>query len=103
MEKKVGKERYILFTAHDFPAANAAAKKAYGDLVAKLARDVKQTVTIDGDPETLKCITYAVYPKTIYFLNVDTRHERTFTWVKNGVRKSLTLKPCEIKEVGRHK
>ena len=103
VEKKIGKGRYILFTAHDFPAANAAAKKAYGDLVAKLARDVKQTVTIDGDAETLKCITYAVYPKTIYFLNVDTRHERTFTWVKNGVRKSLTLKPCEIKEVGRHK
>ena len=101
VEKKVGKGRYFLFTAHEFPAASREGKDAYCALVRKLASEVKQTVTIAGDEDAMKSITYAVYPKTVYFLNTDTRHPRTFTWTKDGKSHELTLKPCEIKVVSR--
>ena len=99
VEKKVGKGRYILFTSHEFPSASAEGKKRYEGFVRQLARAVKQAVTIDGDEDAMKSITYAVYPKTIYFLNTDTRHPRTFTWTMSGKVHELTLKPCEIKAI----
>ena len=102
VEKKFGRGRYFLFTAREFPAANDAAKKSYRDLVARLAREVRQTVTISADDDdTLACITYAVYPRKIYFLNVDTRHPRAFTWKCGGVSRAITLAPCEIRTVAR--
>ena len=48
-------------------------------------------------------ICYAVYRNKAYFLNMDTRHERTFDYVLDGKKGSLTLKPCEIRVVERHK
>ena len=99
VEKKVGKGRYFLFTAHEFPSASPDGKAAYEKLVRQLAREVKQTVTIDGDADALNSITYGVYGKKVYFLNTDTRHPRTFTWTMSGKVHELTLKPCEIKAI----
>ena len=107
VETKVGKGRYFLFTAHEFPSASAEGRKRYEDLVRQLARDVKQTVTIDGDEDALRSIAYGVYAKKIYFLNTDTRHSREFTWcrhdgdVANAAPQTLTLAPCEIRVIDR--
>ena len=101
VEKKVGKGRYFLFTAHEFPSAAQEGKDAYCALVRKLASEVKQTVTIAGDEDAMRSITYGVYPKKIYFLNTDTRHPRTFTWTMSGKAQELTLAPCEIKVIKR--
>ena len=101
IEKKVGKGRYLLFTAHDFPSASEAGKKAYETLVAKLAREVEQTVTIDGDDDAMLAVSYAVYPKKLYFLNTDTTKAHEFTWTMKGKSRKLTLQPAEIKIINR--
>ena len=102
VEKKVGKGRYFLFTAREFPSASAAGKKAYEELVTKLAREVKQTVTIKGENYGAHdSISYAVYPKKLYFLNTDTTKPHAFTWTMKGKTQKLSLDPCEIKIIDR--
>jgi len=100
VERKFGKGRYFLFTARTFPSATKDGREAYESLVKTLASEVAQTAKISSeDPETVKAITYAVYPKTAYFLNMDTRRERTFSYEIRGRRADMTLKPCEIRVV----
>jgi len=100
VERKFGNGRYFLFTARTFPAASKEGRGAYESLVKKLASEVVQTARISSDdPETVKAITYAVYPSTAYFLNMDTRRERTFSCELRGHRSEMTLKPCEIRAV----
>lgn len=102
IEKGYGKGRLFLFTSRNFPAQSEVSKKAYSDLVKRLASEVKQTVRITAeDYESVQAIYYAVYGKKMYFLNVDTVHERTFTYTYKGKAKKLTLKPCEILVVNR--
>ena len=101
VEKKSGKGRYFLFTGHGFPAASAEGRQAYRALVGSLAAKVGQTVKLQGEAAELQAITYGVYPKTVYFLNVDTRKAHAFAYELNGKRTEMTLQPCEIRCVSR--
>ena len=102
VETKQGKGRYILFTGRQFPAATKEGRAAYEALVRKLASEVKQSATISSETEgETDAICYAVYKNKAYFLNMDTRHERTFDYVLDGKRDTMTLKPCEIRIVDR--
>ena len=103
IEKQFGKGRYFLFTGRKFPAATKEGRAAYEALVRRLASEVKQTVRLlgDGDTPPPDCITYAVYPNKMYFLNMDTRRERKFAYEIEGKRSEMTLAPCEIKVVDR--
>lgn len=104
VEKKVGRGRYFLFTARQFPSEDKTARAAYEGLVDRLARSVEQTVKIAGAPsdaDSPKAIVYGVYPKTVYFLNADTVRKRTFTYEMQGKQRSMTLKPCEIRALPR--
>ena len=104
-EKKFGRGRVFLFTARTFPDATDEGREAYRALVRKLAGEVRQTVRLVPDAETSlppDCITYAVYPNKMYFLNMDTRRERTFAYeTGKGRRTEMTLAPCEIRVVDR--
>ncbi len=100
VEKKVGRGRYFLFTARQFPSEDKAARAAYEALVDRLARSVEQTVKIAGvpsDADSPKAIVYGVYPTKAYFLNADTVRPRTFACESGGVRREITLGPCEIR------
>ena len=105
IEKQFGKGRYFLFTGRKFPAATKEGRAAYEALVRRLASEVKQTVRLLGEGDTLPpdCITYAVYQNKMYFLNMDTRRERKFTYEIGGNRSEMTLAPCEIKVLDRRK
>ncbi len=100
-ERSFGKGRYFLFTNRKFPAETKEGRVAYESLVRRLAAEVKQTVRLLGREDTPPpdCITYAVYGTKMYFLNMDTRRERTFAYEANGRRAEMTLAPCEIKVV----
>ena len=101
VERKFGKGRYFLLTARAFPAATAEGRAAYEALVRRLASEVRQTVRLVGESGAPPpdCIAYAVYANKIYFLNMDTRRERTFGFELNGRRVQMTLAPCEIRVV----
>ncbi len=102
VEKRFGKGRLFLFTARTFPDATKEGREAYKALVKKLALEVKQSATISSETEgETDAICYAVYRNKAYFLNMDTRRERTFAYVLDGKKGSMTLKPCEIKVVDR--
>lgn len=103
IEKQFGKGRYFLFTGRKFPAATKEGRAAYEALVRRLASEVKQTVRLlgDGDAPPPDCITYAVYQSKMYFLNMDTRRARKFSYEIGGKRSEMTLAPCEIKVVSR--
>ncbi len=105
IEKQFGKGRYFLFTGRKFPAATKEGRAAYEALVRRLASEVKQTVRLLGEGDTLPpdCITYAVYQNKMYFLNMDTRRERKFAYEIGGKRFEMTLAPCEIKVLDRKK
>ena len=102
-KKNFGKGRYYLFTGRKFPVATKGGRAAYETLVRRLASEVKQTVRLlgEGDAPPPECITYAVYPSKVYFLNMDTRRERKFAYEMSGRRREMTLAPCEIKVVDR--
>lgn len=99
VEHPIGKGRYFLFTAPEFPAATAAGRSAYRALVTRLAGAVEQTVRLVSDNDDVQRICYGVYGTTAYFLNTDTVHSRTFTYTRGPHRQNLTLAPCEIKIV----
>ena len=100
VERAFGKGRYFLLTARRFPAATKEGRAAYEALVRRLAAGVRQTVTISSDdPRAVDAITYAVYPSTAYFLNMDTRRARTFRYELGGRTRELALGPCEIAKV----
>ena len=102
VEKKFGKGRYFLFTARTFPAATAEGRKAYEELVRKLASEVRQTIRISApDRSETDAISYAVYANKAYFLNMDTRRARTFSYEQGGKSHEMTLAPCEIKVLPR--
>ncbi len=98
--KKFGRGRYFLFTGRGFPSETKKGREAYSSLVRRLASEVRQTVRISSDdPETVNAITYAVYGSTAYFLNMDTRRERTFHYEISGRKTPMVLAPCEIRSV----
>ena len=103
IETLFGKGRYFLFSGRNFPAATKEGRVAYETLVRRLASEVKQTVRLvgEGGAQPPDCITYGVYGHKVYFLNMDTRHERTFAFEMSGCRLEMTLAPCEIRTVGR--
>ena len=102
IERAFGKGRYFLFTARTFPAATKDGEAEYAALVRRLASEVRQTVRISSaEPGAVDAIAYAVYPSKVYFLNMDTRHARTFSHESEGRRSAMTLAPCEIKAVSR--
>ncbi len=104
VKTRAGKGVFYLFTPWHFAGYNGPYADLYRAWVSRLARDVKQTATIeaaDDDPEALKCITYGVYPNTIYVLNMDTRHARRCNLVVGGKKRLIELAPCEIKVVKR--
>ena len=99
-----GKGRYFLFTGRKFPAATKEGREAYCALVRKLASEVRQAVRIlpaDDDPSAVDAITYAVYPKKVYLLNMDLSRPRTFLVERDGRREKTTLAPCEIRVLER--
>ena len=101
-ERAFGKGRYFLFTARTFPAAPDGGGAQYASLVRRLASGVRQTVRISSDePGAADAITYAVYPDTVYFLNMDTRRARTFKYELGGKTHGLSLPPCGIKTLRR--
>ena len=101
VEKRHGKGRYFLFTAHSFPGATDAGRAAYRDLVARLAAEVRQSVRLIPENDDNRRICYGVYPQTVYFLNTDTVKPRTFTYELDGRKRQITLAPCEIRTVKR--
>lgn len=102
VERAFGKGRYFLFTARTFPAATKGGEAAYAELVRRLASEVRQTVRISSDePDTVAAITYAVYPDTVYFLNMDTRRPHVFRYELGGRTHTLSLEACEIRCVSR--
>ncbi len=102
VEKRFGKGRLFLFTARTFPDATKEGREAYKALVKRLALEVRQSATISSDTEgETDAICYAVYRNKAYFLNMDTRRERTFDYVLDGTKGSMTLKPCEIRVIDR--
>ena len=103
-EGDFGKGRYFLFTGRKFPAATKEGREAYCALVRKLASEVRQAVRIlpaDDDPSAVDAITYAVYPKKVYLLNMDLSRPRTFLVERDGRREKTTLAPCEIRVLER--
>jgi hypothetical protein len=104
VEKRFGKGRYFLFTARTFPDATKEGREAYKALVKKLAGEVKQSATISSETEgETDAISFSVYQNKAYFLNMDTRRARTFDYVLDGKRDTMTLKPCEIRTVDRNR
>lgn len=104
VKTRVGKGAFYLFTPWQFAGNKGPYADRYRDWVSRLAHEVKQTATIeaaDDDPETLKCITYGVYPNTIYVLNMDTRNARRFNLVVAGRKRLIELEPCEIQVIKR--
>ncbi len=91
----LGKGRVHFMTEWAFPGANRELGERYQILLRERAAAVKQSVVMTGDDANF--ISYAVYPKTIYALNVDCVHPRTVKL--NG--KSFTFKPCEMKVIPR--
>lgn len=104
VKTRVGKGAFYLFTPWHFAGYKGAYAELYRAWVSRLAREVRQTATIetaDDDPETLTCITYGVYPNTIYILNMDTRHARRVNLIVAGTKRLIELAPCEIKVIKR--
>ncbi len=70
--------------------------------VKKLASEVNQSATISSEtPGETDAICFSVYRNKAYFLNMDTRRARTFDYVLDGKRGTMTLKPCEIRIIDR--
>ena len=102
VERRFGKGRYFLFTGRKFPAATKEGRVAYESLVRRLASEVRQAVRISAaDRRETDAIAYAVYPGTVYFLNMDTRRARKFSYEIGGTWREISLAPCEIKVVPR--
>ena len=102
LEKKFGAGRLFLFTGRDFPAATKEGRDAYVSLVKRLAGEVAQSATISSPvPGETDAICFAVYPSTVYFLNMDAVKPRTFSARIDGRESQITLAPCEIRAVRR--
>ncbi len=95
--EQVGKGRVVLCPSKRFPSEDSALRATYAETLRTQARGVKQSVTLTGDDA--EAISYAVYPHTVYALNVDCQKARTVTI--NG--KEVVFAPGEMKEIPREK
>ncbi len=93
--ERLGKGRVWLMTNWLFPAADKATGEAYQKFLRERAAALKQSVMMTGEDAAF--ISYGVYPKTIYALNLDTLNSRTVKL--NG--RTYTFKPCEMKVIKR--
>ncbi len=94
-----GKGRRYLFLGWHYPAHHGAYPAFWGNVLAALARQVKQSVTIeplpDGTDDTAS-ISYAVYTDAVYFANMDCVRPRRFVAVSGRTRVTFEIPPCSL-------
>ncbi len=99
-----GQGKVILILGKEYPGKNSTAD-FYKNMLAKLAGDVEQAVTIKPleSAADVRAVSYAVYPGKVYFLNSDCVAERSFKAVIDGTEKEFRLKPAEFISMERKK
>ena len=102
VQVRLGKGTFTLFTGWDYPGAQKNTVGAvYSGILRALADAVPQSVrmTVAENADDLKYVCYAVYPKTVYVLNVDTRSPRKVRLSMNGKVREIALDPCGFKAI----
>ena len=104
IRRKIGKGWFYLMLTRDFPVVSQVTSRVWTTLLAFLADEVEQRVTLipsDPDPgkDERRYFTFAAYPDKAYLLNLDWEKEHTIEIRLPGDRtETVTLAPLEIRE-----
>ena len=85
---------------------NSSHRAAWQKLLASLAKQVPQSVTVapvPGKEPDIQAVSFAAYPSRAYFLNTDCVKERTVIATIDGRKQELTLAAHEFRIMERKK